>query len=119
MAKFAVSSFVLAGVLLVVPVSGQVSASKQAEAGFQALRDGDGDRAATLFYDALRLNPRDAVLHFGAGAAAHLLGRDDDAADSLKRALSIEPKFTAAAELLGEIEYRRGDTDSAIRLYEQ
>jgi Peptidase MA superfamily/Tetratricopeptide repeat len=104
---------------IVAPAAGQVTDDKQAEAGWQALQQGDADRAATLFYDALSRNPRDPVLHFGAGAAAHLLGREGDAADSLKRALALNPKLTGAAELLGEIEYRQGDTESAIRLYEQ
>jgi len=106
-------------VVIVAPVSGQVANDKQAEAGWQALQQGEADRAATLFYDALRRNPKDPILHFGAGAAAHLLGRDGDAAESLKRALTLNPKLTGAAELLGEIEYRRGDTEAAILLYEQ
>jgi tetratricopeptide (TPR) repeat protein len=109
----------LAVIALVAPVAGQVANDKQADAGWQALQQGDGDRAATLFYDALRRNPRDPMLHFGAGAAAHLLGRDGDAADSLKRALTLNPKVTGAAALLGEIEFRQGDTGAAIRLYEQ
>jgi len=33
--------------------------------------------------------------------------------------LTLNPKLTGAAELLGEIEYRRGDTEAAILLYEQ
>jgi tetratricopeptide (TPR) repeat protein len=105
--------------VLVAPLGGQVANDKQAEAGWQALQRGDADRAATVFYEALRHNPREPMLHFGAGVAAHLLGRDGDAADSLKRALKLDPKLTGATELLGEIEYRQGDTDAAIRLYEQ
>jgi tetratricopeptide (TPR) repeat protein len=100
-----------------VPVAAQVATDKTT-AGWQALQQNDADRAATLFYEALRANPRDAIAHFGAGAAAHFIGRDSDAADSLKRALALNPKLTGAAELLGEIEYRQGDTEEAIRLYE-
>ena len=109
----------LAFVLAVVPIAAQAPNDKQAEAGWQALQQGDGNRAATAFDEALRRHPRDPMLHFGAGAAAHLLGRDRDAADSLKRALDLNPKLTAATELLGQIEYLQGDLDAAILLYEQ
>src|SRR5262245_6713517 len=90
----------------------------QAEAGFQALQSGDADRAAGIFQDALRRTPGDAALHFGAGVAAHLLGREGDAVVSLGKALELQPAFTSAAALLGEIEYRQGDIESAIRVYE-
>ena len=119
MVKCLLLSLCLAILGSVAPVGGQVVTDKQAEAGWQALEQGDGNTAAMAFYEALRRNPRDPVLLYGAGAAAHLVGRDDDAVDSLKRALILNPKLTVAAALLGEIEYRQGDTDSAIRLYEQ
>lgn len=90
----------------------------QADAGFQALQAGDVERAATIFQDALRKSPRDAALHFGAGVAAHLLGREADAVVSLGKALELQPAFTSAAALLGEIDYREGEMDAAIRVYE-
>src|ERR1700741_1806685 len=105
MPKSAVLWRLLAGFLVVSPLAAQTTIDKLADAGWEALRQGDGDRAATLFYDALRRNPRDPALLFGAGAAAHLLGRDGDAADRLKQALALNPKLTVAAQLLGEREY--------------
>jgi len=105
--------------LAVAPVAGQGQDAKQAEAGWQALQEGDGSRAATAFYEALKRRPRDPILLFGSAAAAHLLGRDDDAAVTLRTVLKLDPKLAAAATLLGEIEYQRGNLDEAIRLYEQ
>jgi hypothetical protein len=119
MAKCPWLCLLLTIVMIVAPVAGQVANDKQAEAGWQALQRGDGERAATAFSEALKRSPRDPMLQFGAGAAAHLLGRDGDAAESLRRALSLNPALTVATELLGEIEYRQGDTEAAIRLYER
>ncbi len=105
-------------VLAVAPLAGQTADEKRVEAGWSALQQGDANAAATAFEDVLRRRPRDPMLHLGAGAAAHLLGRDDDAVISLTRALQLNPKLTAAAELLGQIKYQQGDLDAAIQLYE-
>ncbi len=64
------------------------------------------------------MRPEDARLHLGAGLAAHLQGREEAARRSLKEALRLEPKLTAASLLLGEILYREGEIDNAIRIYE-
>src|SRR5438445_9649079 len=90
------------------PAIAQEPNDKAIEAGWQALQKGDGARAAAVFDEALKRHPRDPVLLFGSGVAAHLLGRDSDAADSLKRALDLNPRLTSASELLGEIEYLQG-----------
>lgn len=89
------------------------------ESGVLALQAGDYDKAASIFGDALRRNPRDPSLHMGAGVAAHFLGRDDEARTFLTRALELEPRFTAASAFLGEIAYGQGDVELAIRIYEQ
>src|SRR5882672_230159 len=105
--------------LAVIPLRAQPPAAARAEAGWQALQAGDGDRAATVFRDALAKEPRDPTLHFGAGIAAHLLGHETDAMQSLRRALQLEPRLIGASALLGEIERHEGDIDAAIRTYEQ
>jgi tetratricopeptide (TPR) repeat protein len=105
-------------VLAAAPVRGQTANDKQAEAGWLALQQGDANAAATAFEEALKRHPRDPVLHLGAGAAAHLLGRDDDAVTELTRALQLYPKLTTATELLGQIKYQQGELDAAIQLYE-
>ena len=89
------------------------------ESGILALQAGDSEKAATIFADALRQNPRDPSLHMGSGVAAHMRGRDDEARKFLKRALELEPRYTAASSLLGEIVYDQGDVDLAIQIYEQ
>jgi tetratricopeptide (TPR) repeat protein len=97
----------------------QSGADRSAEAGWQALQAGDGDRAAAVFREALERNPRDPALHLGAGLASHLLGRETDATQSLKRALELEPKLVVASLVLGLIQYQSGDVDAAIHTYEK
>ncbi len=103
----------------VPPVDGQAARDSLAQAGWEALKQGDADRASLMFADALKQHPTNALLHLGAGAAAHMLGRQQDAADYLTRALALEPKLTAASALLGEIEYDQGKLEAAIERYEQ
>jgi tetratricopeptide (TPR) repeat protein len=108
---------VLSGFL---PVTAQSDATREAwEQGWQAIKAGDGEKAAGIFRQALEYHPSEGLLHFGAGIAAHVLGRKDDAVRSLKRALELSPRLTDAAKLLGEIQYSLGDVDDAIRSYEQ
>jgi len=87
--------------------------------GIDALNNGDIDRAAVIFREALGRYPDDPQLLLGAGVAASLQGRDEDAIPLLKRSLQIEPRLAPAATLLGELLYRRGDLDEAIKLYER
>src|SRR5258705_944583 len=89
------------------------------EKGFQALQNGDTDKAASIFREALTRNPRDPELLFGAGVIAKDQGRDQDAIGLLKQALQIEPQFAQAAAFLGELVYRQGDVDLAIKMYER
>jgi tetratricopeptide (TPR) repeat protein len=96
----------------------QGASADLAKAGWAALQAGDAGRASSLFGEALTLRPADPVLHLGAGAAAHLQGRDQDAARWLKEALRLEPRLTPASALLGAIAYREGDLDLAIKTYE-
>jgi len=102
-----------------IPLHAQAPAAGRAEAGWQALQAGDGDRAAAVFREALTRDPRDATLHFGAGVAAHLLGLETDAVQSLRRAVQLEPRLIAASALLGEIERHEGSCDADRRTYDQ
>ncbi len=96
----------------------QMSAAQLADAGWQAVDNNEPDKAASFFRQGLTLQPRDAVLNFGAGVAAHMQGRDHDAVPLLQNAVEYEPRLIEASALLGEIEYRQGDLDLAIRTYE-
>jgi tetratricopeptide (TPR) repeat protein len=100
------------------PTAAQSTADRLAETGWQAVDRGDADRAAAAFREALAMRPRDAGLNMGAGFAAHLQGRDQDATAFLQKALQGDPALTQASALLGEIAYRGGNLDLAIRTYE-
>jgi Peptidase MA superfamily/Tetratricopeptide repeat len=116
----AILSLLLAMLLVSLPLRAQSDGTRQAgEQGWQALQTGEAERAASIFRQALESHPSDGVLHFGAGVAAHVLGRNDDARRALKRALELNPRLPDAAKLLGEIQYSAGDVDDAIRSYEQ
>jgi tetratricopeptide (TPR) repeat protein len=99
--------------------SAQSATSEAVEKGFQALQNGDTDKAASIFRDALTRRPSDPHLLLGAGVAAKLQGQEQDAVALLKKALQIEPRLAEAAAILGEIFYRRGDLDLAIKMYER
>jgi tetratricopeptide (TPR) repeat protein len=100
-------------------VHGQPATSEAIEKGFQALQDGDTDRADSIFRAARTRHPRDPLLLFGAGVVAKLQGQDRDAIALLKQALQIEPQLAEAAAMLGELLYRQGDIDLAIKMYER
>jgi hypothetical protein len=87
--------------------------------GWEAIQRGDGEKAASAFREALAVNPRDPNLLTGAAMAAHLLGRDDQAMSSLKRALEIAPDYAYAHYLLGQVAYSQGDLDLAIKSLEK
>jgi tetratricopeptide (TPR) repeat protein len=90
----------------------------QLEAGFAALQQGDGDKAAAAFRRALAADPDHPAALYGAGVAAYMLGREREAMDRLKQALRVEPRLGPASALLGEIAYRQGDLNLAIGTYE-
>jgi tetratricopeptide (TPR) repeat protein len=93
--------------------------SEALDRGFQALQSGDAARADAIFREGLTRQPRDPQLLLGAGMAASLQGRDQEAISLLKQALQIEPRLLQAAALLGELLYRQGDLDLAIKMYER
>lgn len=88
-------------------------------AGWRALRAGAIEEAAGDFTEALRLDSNDPLTLVGAATAANMRGRTDDARSYLADALKLDPSFTAASRLLGEILYRAEDRRAAITVYEQ
>lgn len=107
--------------LLSVPsaASAQRSAAPLSKQGWDALDAGRIQDAATAFDQALRISPQKASTLLGAGVAAHLLGREDDARLLLVGALRLDPSLTAASLLLGHMIYQGGDIDGAIDIYQQ
>jgi tetratricopeptide (TPR) repeat protein len=84
------------------------------KAGWDALTAGEARAAAEKFRTALAADPRNARLHFGAGAAAYLERRDAEARLELERALALDPKLTDARALLGQVQHRMNDVVAAI-----
>ena len=100
-------------------VSAQPASSEALDKGFQALQSGDAASAASIFREALTRHPGDPQLLFGAGVGAGIQGQDKDAIAFLKQALQIEPQLLQAAVFLGELLYRQGDLELAIKTYER
>jgi tetratricopeptide (TPR) repeat protein len=109
--------FVLMVVLLAA--APQVIQQDPAHAGWEAIQRGDGEKAASSFRAVLAINPQDPGALTGAGLAAHLLGRDDQAMSYLKRAIQSDPEYVHASYALGQIAYSQGDLDLAIKSYER
>jgi tetratricopeptide (TPR) repeat protein len=105
-------------VLTMLAGGGQVLPQDPGRAGWEAIQRGDGEKAAAAFRAVLAENPRDTRALAGAAIAAHLLGRDEDAIGSLKRALQIDPDYVYASYLLGPLAYGQGDIDLAIKSYD-
>jgi tetratricopeptide (TPR) repeat protein len=90
-----------------------------ARVGWDALAGNEPRAAANAFSEAIARDPRNADLHFGAGTAAFLERRDQDARAALERALGLDPTLAHARELLGLVLYRNGDVLAAVRAYER
>ena len=106
-------------IALLLAGSPQAIQQDPARAGWEAIQRGDGEKAAAAFRQVLAVNPGDSRGLMGAGLAAHLLGRDDQAISSLTRALQADSENVQAAYYLGQIAYSQGDLDLAIKSYER
>ena len=100
-----------------VPEARQGQAVPLARTGWDALNAGRVSEATTAFDAALKLAPQQPTLLLGAGIAARLAGREDDARRLLLDALAIEPGLTEASLVLGAVLYQAGDVDGAIDTY--
>jgi tetratricopeptide (TPR) repeat protein len=105
--------------LLLLAGSPQAILQDPARAGWEAIQRGEGEKAAAAFRQVLAANPEDSRALMGAGIAAHLIGRDDQAISSLTRALQADSQNVQAAYYLGQIAYSQGDLDLAIKSYER
>ena len=104
---------------LILALAPQVTQQDPARAGWEAIQRGDGEKAASSFRAVLAANPADVRALTGAGIAAHLTGRHDQAISFLKRAVQADPTFLQASYVLGQIAYSQGDLDLAIKSYER
>jgi hypothetical protein len=108
-------------IVLLAPASllAQSKARELNDTGWKLLQGGDAATAARLFAEALTMEPDQPVLLLGAGVAAHLQGRSEEASAPLRRALHLDPRLTPAAILLGQIAYADGNIADAIAIYEK
>src|SRR2546421_5051787 len=120
-----VPRIVVTGFVLLCVISGaadrglaESSGAAQGRLGWEAIRAGHITEASRLFHDAIAENAQDATLFLGAGLAAHLQGQEMEARTALEAAVRLNPKLTAASLLLGDISYRLGDLETAVRTYE-
>jgi tetratricopeptide (TPR) repeat protein len=122
MRSFRVRLGLCAAALLVSAASasaqGGADTARLGQAGWDALNAGQTRRAAEAFEDALTRDRSNTRLLLGAGLAAYLERRDEDAHAFLERALQIDRDFADAQMLMGRVLYRRGDLAGAIRIYE-
>jgi tetratricopeptide (TPR) repeat protein len=88
-------------------------------AGWDALAEGHPRVAAEAFRTAIGVDSKNARLQVGAGAAAYLERRDEDARLALERALALDPGLSDARTLLGQVLYRTGDLPGAISTLER
>lgn len=95
------------------------AAARLARAGWEALDAGHLPEAAASFDAALDAAPQQPPLLLGAGIAAHLQGREEDARRRLVDALRLQPSLTEASLVLGAVLYRAGALDDAIAVYQQ
>lgn len=82
--------------------------------GRALFRDDEFEEALTFFEIAARQAPESAEAIALVGYTQHRLGRDDDAMESLRRALKADDSFAEARIYLGNLMYDRGDYDAAF-----
>ncbi|MBT0663432.1 tetratricopeptide repeat protein [Geobacter pelophilus] len=82
--------------------------------GAECLKDGDYDRAITLFKEASRINPQSLGYELGMGSIYFIQGDSRNAIAMLVRGLTINPNSARAHNLLGDVYSRIGETDKAL-----
>ncbi|MBV9613646.1 MAG: tetratricopeptide repeat protein [Acidobacteriaceae bacterium] len=77
-----------------------------------ALREHDYSRALELAQTALAASPRDVRLLALDGIALSSLGREREALQAFRSALSVKPDYVPALEGAAQLEYKMGDADA-------
>jgi tetratricopeptide (TPR) repeat protein len=86
--------------------------------GWDAIKAGQAAAATEAFREAIKLDPKNALLRLGAGTAEFLQRHDPEAKAHLEQALVLDPRLTLARAQLAQVVKRQGDLAEAIRLYE-
>jgi len=88
------------------------------EQGVRAINDGRVHEAGEIFAAAAGRDSTSPELRVGIALVDYLEGRYPDALSALRDALRLEPKHVAARTLLGRLQGRTGDLQSAVHTYE-
>ena len=86
--------------------------------GWAAMKAGRPQAAAEAFREAIRLEPKNAMLRLGAGVAELQLRHETEAKAHFEAALVLDPSLTLARAQLAQVIRRQGDLNEAIRQYE-
>jgi eukaryotic-like serine/threonine-protein kinase len=86
--------------------------------GVQAYNAGRYKDAAASWEQVLKMQPGEVQTLVNLGAVYHALGRDDDAASALQRAIEIKPNADVYNNL-GTIRYFQGHYDDAANAFEK
>ncbi|EKM78129.1 hypothetical protein AGABI1DRAFT_61147 [Agaricus bisporus var. burnettii JB137-S8] len=96
------------------------------ERGIMAYNHGEYGKAATLFQEALELaqvtqsSKRSwATTYINLGTSYRRLGRLDDALNTYKKVLELDPRHAVALGFLGMVHHLKGDLDQAIVKYHE
>jgi tetratricopeptide (TPR) repeat protein len=109
----------LAALLLIVAIdqnSPRVAALEQS--GWEAVEANQLSLAASMFKEAIALDPKNAALRYGAGMAAFFQRHDAEARQHFEQALALDPKLTRARVQLAQVARRQLAFDEAIALLE-
>lgn len=114
-AIMALRGFLIA--LLCVCGRGAVEASDLRRDALEALRNGDAEKAAAVFSEAINASPDDHQSYNDRGVAHKRLGRIDDAMRDYAKALELRPGFAQALNNMGVALTEKGDYDAAIAAF--
>lgn len=95
------------------------TAQRYVRSGFESMKAKDYKSAADSFEQALRFNDEDHGAHLGLGTAYFHLKEDRLSERELTRALELNPRESAAYQVLGELSYRNDDLETAVSYWEK
>jgi Flp pilus assembly protein TadD len=109
-------TFVIFLVGLLYASERQERALREIERGYANLKDGKWEDACKIFKGLSMRGYKDDRIFNGMGVALMHMGNFDDAEVFLKEAIKIKNNDTYLTNL-GNVYYRRGDTDKAMKIY--
>jgi len=82
---------------------------------FEAIRDGDFDKAAEAYRKAVKLDPESVSANYNLGSSLARSGKFTEAESHLRAAIETDPKHAAAHQALAQVLESLGRTDEARR----